>query len=223
MCTVQRLPEPNAAIRDLDAWRDPDTDREANHAMWQEFAHYGLVDGQGRLNAGALDTLSILARPKTEHIACFSRRGVWRTVLVASGTSEMVIALRKKDRVALRSVRGESATGTLVRELPDAPPARIRSLNVRIDGADQSEHGQRDTLKLLDLARERLLAQGELSVGVRDHRGTYRHTHDNPIRYADYPSGRVLITLAEGYLSVAPATKTLLAERLTEAQRGLTR
>lgn len=48
-----------------------------------------------------------------------------------------------------------------------------------------------------------------------------RQLPDLPIRYADYRSGRVLITITGGYASLAPATKTLLAERLAEAHQRL--
>jgi hypothetical protein len=40
------------------------------------------------------------------------------------------------------------------------------------------------------------------------------NTH--PIRYQDYATGRVLVVLTDGYLSLAPATKRVLLNSLTE-------
>lgn len=206
-------------------WRDPDGDRVADAGMWAQFDRAGLVDRRGRLDADAMDTLAVLGRPGVEYFAIFVERGQHRAALVAGGAGETVVAFRKGENVELSSIREESPPSALMRQLPDMPPAPVASLNVRMNDMAagrpaSSSNAARDARVLARLGAQRLVGQGELYAGIRDHHGRYRVT-DNPIRYHDLRSGRVLVVCSPGYLSVAPATKRLLLTHLIKAHETL--
>ena len=116
----------------------------------------------------------------------------------------------------------------MLRQIPDARPAPIEPLNVRLsdlagmrtDGDIASTNGTyaaSDARTVGLLIKRRLIGQGELYVGIRDHYG--RRRISAPIRYQDYKPGRVVVVVASGFFSVAPATKKLLLDRLRSAQQ----
>jgi hypothetical protein len=138
----------------------------------------------------------------------------------------MVMAYRDGQAVTLSMARRQSLPETLLRQIPDAPPAPIDALNVRLselaalraDGAGGSgSYAARDARTVGLLIKRRLIGQGELYVGVRDHYG--RRRVSAPIRYQDYKPGRVVVMIVGGFLSVAPATKKMLLDRLHRAQQ----
>lgn len=227
MMATQRLGPPHLAIKAAPVYLNLDQDRDADAAMWAGFAALELVDQRGRLDGDALDMLGLLSRPATEYFAHFTENSQRFSALVAGGGSTGVLAFRAGDIVELRALSQESLPETLLRQLPDSAPATVDSLNVRLADlrdrarADDSP-GARDGWGLRRLTEEPIIGQGELYVGIRDYRGEYTSTVDDPIRYEDRASGRVMVTLSRGYLSVAPATKRLLLDRLNEAHRGLT-
>jgi hypothetical protein len=224
------LGEPPVLIQPNPLWLDPSGEVDANAAMWTELVDVGLADRRGRLDGDVLDSLYVLARPGVEYVAVFTSDGRQDGVVVAARGSEAVVARREGDAVTLSSLRHASLAETLLRQVPDAAPAPIGTLNVRVadlaslpERADDpfgdtgSATQQAHTLGIL--ARARLIGQGELSVGIRDHYG--RRQVSAPIRYQDYKIGRVVIVAAAGYLSVAPASKKLLLTRLHDAYRTL--
>jgi hypothetical protein len=203
MLHTQRLGRPHRVLYAEPVWTDDD--RTAEAAMWAEF---GQVDGD------LLDTLSVLARPTTEYFAWFTEHGRQYGVLVAQAGGESVLAYRDGDDVTIRALdRTESLPMALMRQLPDAPPAPIDAVNIRLDGGQRPQ----DTAKLAALAQQQPTGQGELYAGARDRQGHYVVT--NPIRYQDYPTGRVLVVLTDDHLSLAPATKRVLLTSLTEVAR----
>lgn len=220
-------------LEPMAAWRDPDGDNLANTAMWSEFESAGWLDQRGGLDGDVLDTLAVLGRPSVEYFAIFTEKNKRYSALVADGPGETVIAFRDGDVVELTTVHDESLPATLMRQLSDLPPARIDALNVRVDqltaaaGPDADDtwmnSGSRsveEARKLAVIARQPLIGQGELYAGIRDQVGRYRVT-DNPVRYHDLRSGRVLVSCSPGYLSVAPATKKLLLAHLVDAHAML--
>lgn len=221
------LGEPPVLIQPSPLWLDESDEAAADTATVAEFAEVGLVDRHGRLDDDALDTLHVLARPGVEYTAVFTSAGRQHSVVVAERGSEAVIAYREGDAVTLTSFQHASLAEELLRQVPDARPAPIGTLNVRIAdlaslpddpfGTPDSTAQQARTLGIL--ARARLVGQGELSVGIRDHYG--RRQISAPIRYQDYRIGRVVILTSAGYLSVAPANKKLLRTRLQDAHRAL--
>ena len=226
MCRVQSLGELPVFLRgpvrsvDVDANADQ-TERVADHAMWAQFKNLGLVDGRGRLDEDALDTLSCLVSAPVRYLACIvepQRR--WYSVTVAGSSFESVVARRDGDNVYLRSMRGQSPAYTLINQLPDQPPARYGSVNLRLDGSDR-HRAPHDVETLTALMSQPRQSAGEVYVSVRDH-GVYRSNDDRPVLYADYRSGRMLVTISGGYVSFAPATTDMLVQRLNEEHRLLT-
>lgn len=225
MCRVQDLGDLSPFLRGPVRSVDVDTDagqaeREADHAMWAEFTRLGLVDGSGRLDGDALDTLSCLTSAPVRYLAYVTDGDQWYSIVVAGGGYESVVAWRDSGDVHLRGVRGRSPAYTLIHQLPEQPPARLGSVNLRADGSDR-RRAPHDLETLRTLMNEPELGRGELYVSVRDH-GVYRSNDDRPVLYADYRSGRMLVTISGGYVSFAPATTDMLVQRLNEEHRLLT-
>jgi hypothetical protein len=221
--------EPPLVIRPNPAWTDPDGDRAAEAAAWTELREIGWVDRRGRLDGEALDGLHILARPSIEYTAIFMADGRQNNVVVAGQGDEMVMAYREGQAVTLTMARHQPLPETLLRQIPDARPAPIDPLNVRLselkalrsDGGPTDGNGSfaaRDARTVELLIKRRLVGQGELYVGVRDHYG--RRRISAPIRYQDYKPGRVVVVISGGFLSAAPATKQLLLDRLQRAHQA---
>jgi hypothetical protein len=217
-----------AAIQPDPIWRDPVPDRAAE-AAWREFTEVHLVGRTGRLNDNALDTLHMLARPSVQYIGVMLGNNYRDSVVVAARGDEAIVAYRAGDAVTLEScVRHQSLPETLLWQIPDARPAPIQAVNLRVDDLTALRNGDPfgaasptawDAGTLDYLKRKRLVGQGELYVAVRDAYG--RRQISGPIRYQDYRVGRVTVVIDGSYLSVAPATKVLLRDRLRAAHRGL--
>jgi hypothetical protein len=227
----QNIGEPPLVIRPSPVWTDPDDDRVAEAAAWSALGEIGWVDRRGRLDGEALDSLHILARPSIEYTAVFMAEGRQHNVVVAGQGDDMVMAYRDGQAVTISIARHQSLQETLLRQIPDARPAPVEALNIRLselagmrsDGELASRSGpyaSGDARMVRLLIKRRLVGQGELYVGVRDHYG--RRRRSAPVRYQDYKPGRVVVVLAGGYLSVAPVTKKQLLDRLHHARQGLT-
>ncbi len=202
-------------------WHDPVSERATTDAAWRVFTRVNLVD-RGRLHGHALDVLHLLARPSVEYVGVVLGQDYQDGVVVAARGDEAVIAYRTGAAVTLTSVRHAALPETLLRQIPDVQPAVVDAINVRVDDIAARTEGAsaiRDSHTLRLLKRQRLLGQGELYVAIRDAYG--RRRRSGPIRYQDYRIGRVVVVIADGYLSVAPATKVLLRDRLRAAHQAL--
>jgi hypothetical protein len=209
-------------------------DGTADEALWAECRELDFVDSHGRLTGGVVDTLAVLARASVEYFAWFTENnGPVIGVLVAGLGEEAVIVVGGIQRVRLTGTRNVGLAETLVRLLASVPPARIDAVNLRLaavpgaaDSAgalvDARPHVEKDHTTVRALVAQPAVGFGELYVAVRDQDGI-RVATDEPIRYRDTRTGRVLIHSGDGYLSVAPATEKLLVERLRGTQLELVR
>ncbi|HWE88071.1 MAG TPA: ESX secretion-associated protein EspG [Pseudonocardiaceae bacterium] len=238
MLRVQQLTEePHPTLAGAPMWTSTDEDHNANRQMWSIFERLGLVDRRGQLDGGAFRTLAILARPSVEYYAWLYHHGRQRelhaAVLVAALGDEIAVAYRDEDTdmVELSSLRHESLPETLVRQLPQVPPARIDALNLRRSDLAASDDTSdlfwqpgdshtADPGKLRSLAEQSLIGTGELYVCVHDHAGRPSRTTE-PIVYRDTRAGRAIIVCSAEHISIAPATPALLADRLRAAQHQL--
>jgi hypothetical protein len=220
ICRVAKLGEPHVLLRGSAVWMDDETDRAANETMRDEFAQYGLINRNGRLDGDAVDTLGCLVQPTVAYIAGITEGDTVRCTFVAAGSWETVLAIRAGDTIELRSVRDESPAHLLMRQLPDMPPARIGPLTIPLDPHDDSHRAHQDAQKLAALSKQPCSARGELFVHAQTPEG-YQSNQDSPIIYADYESGRALLTLTSGKAHVTGATKATLVDRLTETYRRL--
>jgi len=192
-----------------------------------EYARLGWVNRRGLIAGDVLDTLSVVAHPRVEYYGWFSYHAGMRSVLVACGDSEAVLVYRDGDMLTVDSLRpNESSTYALVRELPDHPPAKLDAVNVRLADLDPDNEWavdartRDDARKLRFHAEQDTIGLGELWVAIRDHHRT-RRVCPFPVRYRDVQAGRMLVSDAGGYASIAPATKELLRTRLEQAYREL--
>jgi len=225
---THRFGELPPVLRPEREWLSAGEQREFEASANTKIAGLGILDRRGRIAEEVLDALAVLARPTLQYWAYFDVAADDRSgpadgdknyrVLVATAGNEGVLAFRLGHAVELGRLYGEPPDSVLLNQLGRVPPARLDSLNVRVDGSGDGE--QRRLLRRL--AGQSVLGQGELYVGLRDPHGQFRANADAPVRFVDYPSGRVLVTCSAGYLSVLPATADLLAQRLAEARRLLT-
>jgi hypothetical protein len=216
MLRAQRLGDPHRVLYQHAVWTDEDSDA----AMWAEFDKIGWLRRDGRLHGDAHDRLAMLARPFVEYAGWFVEKPDRRSsALVASIGNDAVVVFRDGDIVELRGqLPNETPNMAFMRQVPDGRPASIDALNIRLDGG----YGA-DAQKLRALVKTGRTGHGELYVGLRDQHYEYRSNTDNPVRYDDYPIGRVLVSIAAGYVSIAPATKVLLRRRLDAIYRELAR
>ena len=217
--------EPHPTLAAEPVWRDATGLREAHLAAYREFGLLGWLNRKGLVAGHVLDTLSVLTRPSYEYYGMFQSRGRVHSVLVVVGPSESVLVARSGDDLSLVCLRdNESASHAFVRQLPEYPAARADSLNVRLADLggqeDSGRLGQQDARKVRLLSEQRAVGMGELWVAARDRRGT-RRTCAQPVRYLDLATGRILLTITDGYVSIAPASRELLRTRITEAMRAI--
>jgi hypothetical protein len=118
--------------------------------------------------------------------------------------------------IELAFVRDELLPEILLQQLPDAPPAATSAVNVRRSDISAADVFAREARTVGWLRGQAVRGGGELYVAVRDWYG--RHRVSQPVRYQDYPIGRVLVVVTDEYLSVAPASRKLLLTRLHEAR-----
>jgi hypothetical protein len=220
--------EPHPVLAPEPVWRDDTAASAAARANRVEYAQLGWLNRRGQLAGHVLDTLSVLAHPSAEYYGLYRLGADTTAVVVAVGEVESVLARREDDTITVVTLGpNESPSHAFVRELPDHQPAHTDAVNVRLsdlapDNPYPADRRARDDArKLRFLAEQPAIGQGELWVAVRDHRGA-RRVCPTPVRYLDLSAGRLLITMASGYVSMAPASKELLRSRLTEARRALT-
>lgn len=233
MLRAQGLGAVHPVIADVPVFADAEAQRAADAATWQEFREVELVDRRGRLDAEALDSLAVLARPGVEYFAVFTDRHVQRAVVVAALGEEAVVVVRAGDAVTVSSRGNGSLPETLVSLLPRARPARVEATTIRLaeldvvdDAApvvlqDPLPAADREVALLGILRSQAATGMGELYVAVRDRWG-HRVVVADPILYRDSRAGRIVLRYAGAYLSIAAATPELLARRLEEARRDLT-
>jgi hypothetical protein len=232
MLRAQGLGTLHPVITDVPVFADAQGQRVADAAMWREFREVELVDRHDQLHAAALDSLAVLARPSVEYFAAFTEQDAQRAVLVAALGTEAVVVVRAGDAVTVSSFANRSLPEALVSHLPRVRPARVKAVNVRlaeVDAVGEDSHAvllnampgvERDVALVEMLRGQAATGMGELYAAARDRWG-HRAVLADPIMYRDSRAGRILVRYAGGYLSIAPATPALLAQRLHDAHHSL--
>jgi hypothetical protein len=207
---ARQLGELPVLLRPDPIWTDEEMDQRARAVQ---------------LDEDTIEGLYALTHPVIEYGAVLRVAGEQRSVFVAERGRQMVVAERAGDLVTMTVVRDRSAVAELVGHIPDAIPATVDVVNVRQSelaacggdarGFDVSLGSrERDLRTVAALIDRSLVGQGELYVGVRDQFA--RVALSKPVRYQDYDLGRVLVVVADGFVSLAPATKATLARRINE-------
>lgn len=219
---VLNLGEPPMVLRPDPMWRDSAAHDAMVASAWQEFDEVRLLDGECQPRTDVVRALSTLARPRLEYTAILVGDAGATSVVVATDEVDVVRVRKRGDAVTVSWARGTTPSYELLRQIPDAPAAPISAVNVRRDtlsDLDMFGYDDDDARTIARLTEQQPLGQGELSVARRDSFG--RRAVSDPIRYQDYAFGRVLVVITAGYLSVAPAPKTLLLAKLEDAERTL--
>lgn len=235
MVRLLELGSPQVVLQPTATWEQPERQTTADPSVWAEFAEVGLVDRPGRLSADAVATLAVLGQASVEYFGWLSTdSGRSGGVLVAASGQEAVYAVRRRDRVRLASIAPTGLIETFVDSLSGPSPARIDAVNIRTDdlhGVGQTpaidgllpalSASSRDTAAVRALLARPVTGLGELYVAARDRRGRYR-VGEEPIRYRDTDTGRVMIIVSDDHVSIAPGTNAVLTERLRQASRAVT-
>lgn len=215
----QGLGELPLLIRPEPVWDDVDEQRAVDAAALAELGRLRWADRLGHVDGDVVDWLRVLGHAPVEYGAVFEVDGAQYRVVVAAAGNDAVLAHCDGPMVDVVFLRDEFLPEILLRQLPDVPPAATPSVNMRRSDINSAEVFTRDGQALAKLVHQDLYGMGELYVGIRDRYG--RRMISPPIRYQDYAIGRVLVVVSNGYLSVAPASKRLLLDRLHEARTAL--
>lgn len=214
---ARQLGELPVMLRPAPVWTDEDVDQSSYAA---------------HLDEDMLEGLYMLAHPEIEYGAFIRTAGQRRSVFVAEHGRHFVVAERIGDLLTMTMARDRSALAELVGHIPDATPATIEAVNLRrseLDARGSDAVGfelgiglrGRDLHTVAMLLDRSLVGQGELYVAVRDQ--FTRVAHSEPVRYQDYDLGRVLVVISGEFVSLAPASKSVLTRRLTEMQQQIKR
>lgn len=212
----QRIGEPPLPLRADPTWMPEDERQRADAAVWAELGHLDWLDHRGRVRGEVLDNLHLLAHPPIEYGAIFDSAGCPRRAVAVGTEDNALLARREGPVVQLAVMDDEFLPESLLRQLPDVAPATTSAVNVRRSDVYAADSFGPDGQTLRRLGCGELVGAGELYVGTRDRYG--RHRVSPVIRYQDYAFGRVLVVVTKDYLSVAPASRRLLLDRLREAR-----
>lgn len=206
-------------VRPEPAWIDTDRRRSADMAAQAEIARLGWIDRYGRLEGAVLDQLHLLAHASLEYGAVFEIGGRQRRVAVVGAGNDGVLIRRDGPMINFSILQDELLPEILLGQLPHVPPAALPAANLRRADINADETSSQDRRALRAFRDQELRGAGELYVGVRDRFG--HQLISPPVRYQDYPIGRILVVLSDGYLSIAPASRRLLLDRLHEARAAI--
>ncbi|AHI00053.1 ESX secretion-associated protein EspG [Kutzneria albida] len=217
----EQVEQPHTVLAGEPRWYTPDEQRRVDRAALAE------LDARGLLDNGAVDEefrawMGVLARPSAEFYGWLTMPDGLVGVLVASGPGLAVLAVREEETLWLRGMRPESLAETLVRQLPEVPPGRGRSINVAESELDAD---QPEATRLASLLAEPRSSVGQLCTAVRDELGR-RHRTTRPLTYLDVTPdrpahGRWMTQSHAGWVIAAPAGEQALVTRLNEMHREL--
>jgi hypothetical protein len=234
-----QIGEPHLTMEPEPVWRDPDADGEALRDATAQFARYGLVSEDGRLDEGFRDTLHAACRPHVEYYSWFQVRGELLAVHAAARDGESFVAVRTGTRIRMRRVGPNSLPTELLSELPALRPARFTPISMRLPEAQSARSGRAqgggylrtisgtrgapgETLK--ELLGYEELGGGEIWVAVRDTLNR-RTACPSPVRIVDSAGGRMVSAVTgegdDAWLLVAPATPQEVQARLGQLRGKL--
>ncbi|WP_103350648.1 ESX secretion-associated protein EspG [Amycolatopsis sp. CA-128772] len=201
-------------------WRSAEAEAERAEAAREELAAEGLLD-RDEPGEDLEDSLRLLCRAPAEVSAYVQTEELTYRLHAAAGKRSGAFAcyLPRESRLLLSPARLEALATIVARELPEHPPARSVSYSVPVTDLTTGEpHGQ--AARVAAIFAQARYAGGQLSVGVRDHRG---HRRGEPVTFVDTEQGRWLSHLsADGrFVTTVGGSDGVLVAKLEEQQREL--
>lgn len=234
--------EPHLTMETEPAWRNTETSEQAVREARAQFARYGFIDEDGRLDPGFRDSLNAACRPRVEYYSWFQMHGETMGIHAAALEQEAVLSVRTGERIRMRRIGPNSLVTELISELPALRPARFTPISLRLSEARAALSGgggnpgggylssvsggwsATPAAKLKELFELDQLGGGPVYVAVRDdlnRRTACRH----PLTIMDNPAGRILNLITgdggDGWLLVAPGTPQAIQERLGQLRTTL--
>jgi hypothetical protein len=213
--TSAELGEPHLVLRGEAAVLDAESRWDADQAHWHELGAAGLLGGGG-VPRPVAEALRPLARGHVQYFGWLTVAGTAETsaALVGSLGAETTLAVRRGQAVRISSVPAQRPAESLLSAFGQVGAARGRAVSV------DTAHGGPDVDRLAAMARVPAIATAELYVTIRDGLGRVSTT-GVPIRFRDTDEGRWAVFSDATSITVVPAARGLLADRLDEARRGL--
>ncbi|WP_033289951.1 ESX secretion-associated protein EspG [Amycolatopsis jejuensis] len=210
-------------------WYSPDERRQLAADTDRELSERGLLRG-GRLDDGFVETLNLLQRPGVEYYSWVKSGQGERTVRAAASGRDAATVVNMQQMLYISPCSADSLVREFVTMLPEAPPARIPSLNCSDTDLNMIKSGDvpsrtspsiRDAKQVLQWLDAPHTYFGRLYVAVRDSRGK-RLRNENPPGWADVEQGRILFGVDKsGWVSLAGAGPQDLMNKVQQVEKEL--
>jgi hypothetical protein len=231
----ENLGEPHTILAGGERYFSPRFVVESERVVQRELSEAGLGDRRDYLDF--LDVVNVVQRATSEFYGWVAGSGEDYGLLVASTGRHAVSVLRTGERVRFERQEPEKMVDALVWSLPDVPVGRGEAISIghsefhssqsRAPGSvmRRSASARPDAARRLDAlldAPRRFVTK--IYAAKKDSRGV-RQRSERWVTVLDLVDGRwaVSVTQArrEKWISAAPGTPQLLAERLGELARSI--
>lgn len=210
-------------------WYSEDERRNLAAGTDRELADRGLLRG-GRLDDDFLEALHVLQRPGVDYYSWVKSGNGERTVRAAATGTAGVTVVAVGDMLYLAPCSVDALAREFATLLPNAPAARLASLNCSNTDVDMIKRGRipgvtspsiRDAKQVLRWLSAPHTYSGRLYVAIRDNRGT-RRRNENPPGWADTDQGRILFGVDKsGWISLSGAGPQNIANKVQQLTQEL--
>ncbi|WIX80859.1 ESX secretion-associated protein EspG [Amycolatopsis carbonis] len=210
-------------------WYSPDERKQLAADTDAELNRRWLVRG-GRLDDDFVEVLRLLQRPGVEYYSWVKSDKGERTVRAAGSGRDAVTVVAVDQVLYIAPCSAEALAREFALLLPEAPPARIASLNCSDADFNAIKSGVipsktspsiRDAKQVVQWLRAPKTYFGRLYVAVRDSRGK-RLRNENPPGWIDTEQGRILFGVDKsGWISLAGAGPQDLVKKVQQLENEL--
>lgn len=210
-------------------WYSPDERKQLAAETDAELTQRGLLRA-GRLDDDFVEVLQLLQRPGVEYYSWVKSDKGERTVRAAASGRDAVSLVAVDQTLYLAPVSADALAREFAMLLPEAPAARIASLNCSDADFNTIKSGVipsatspsiRDAKQVLQWIRTPKKYFGRLYVAVRDSRGK-RLRNENPPGWIDTEQGRILFGVDKsGWISLAGAGPQDVVSKLQQIEKEL--
>jgi hypothetical protein len=210
-------------------WYSPDERKQLAADTDAELNQRGLTRG-GRLDDDFVEVLQLLQRPGVEYYSWVKSDKGERTVRAAASGRDAVTVVTVDQVLYIAPCSAEALAREFALLLPEAPPARIASLNCSDADFNAIKSGVipsktspsiRDAKQVVQWLRAPKTYFGRLYVAIRDSRGK-RLRNENPPGWIDTEQGRILFGVDKsGWISLAGAGPKDLVKKVQQLENEL--
>ncbi|MFI5607599.1 ESX secretion-associated protein EspG [Amycolatopsis sp. NPDC051903] len=210
-------------------WYSPDERKQLAAETDAELNQRGLLRG-GRLDDDFVEVMQLLQRPGVEYYSWVKSDKGERTVRTAASGRDAVSVVAVNQVLYVAPVSADALAREFALLLPEAPPARIASLNCSDADFNAIKSGTipsatspsiRDAKQVVQWIRTPKTYFGRLYVAVRDGRGK-RLRNDNPPGWMDTEQGRILFGVDKsGWISLSGAGPHDIVNKVQQVEKEL--